>query len=73
MAVDIAVDKAREVFGAIEIWSRHTDLVVRPDEQDLADLNLQGFARATLDELTEQGDADALALLYRLARQEPSA
>jgi len=70
--LDAALERAREVFAAVEIWSRHTDLVVRPDEQDLADLNLAGFARASLDELTEAGDADALALLYRLARQEPN-
>ena len=70
--LDHALERARETFAAVEIWSRHTDLVVRPDADDLAQLNLAGFARATLDELTTQGDADALALLYRLASQEPA-
>jgi DNA repair exonuclease SbcCD nuclease subunit len=67
--LDAALESARETFAAVEIWSRHTDLVVRPDADDLAALDLSGFARTTLDELTERGDADALALLYRLARE----
>jgi len=71
--LDAALDRARETFAAVEIWSRRSDLVVRPDEEDLARLDLAGFARATLDALAEQGDADALALLYRLARQEADA
>jgi len=68
--LDEALDRARETFAAVEIWSRHTDLVARPDEGDLAQLDLAGFARATLDELSANGDTDALALLYRLARPE---
>jgi DNA repair exonuclease SbcCD nuclease subunit len=68
--LDETLERARETFAALEIWSRHTDLVVRPDADDLDRLGLAGFARATLDALTEQEDADALALLYRLARPE---
>lgn len=71
--LDATLDQARETFAAVEIWSRHTDLVVRPDAADLADLDLSGFARTTLEALDAAGDTEALALLYRLARPEATA
>jgi DNA repair exonuclease SbcCD nuclease subunit len=64
----------RDLFAAIEEWDRHMDLVVRPDDDDFADLTLTGFARETVDELralatTDGPDAqvarDALSLLVR--------
>ncbi len=70
------LDRARDVYAAIEIWDRHTDLAVLPDEADLTELGLSGFAETTLQRLetmaTGQGDqaqaaSDALGLLYRLA------
>ena len=63
--------------ASLNTWERHTDLVVAPDEADLAALEVSGYARAALDELraeaTGSGAAavvagDALNLLYRLAR-----
>jgi hypothetical protein len=65
----------KELFAALEIWERHTDLVVLPDDLDSTELNLAGFARETLDELQDQARGegaealtarDALVLLYRL-------
>ena len=74
--LDANLEQARALFAALELWERHTDLVVLPDRLDLESLGLSGFARAALDELRETvtrgGDragvaCDALALLYRLA------
>jgi len=64
----------RDLFAAVEEWERHMDLVVRPDDDDFADLSLTGFARTTVDELRDRAAADgvdaqvardALALLVR--------
>jgi DNA repair exonuclease SbcCD nuclease subunit len=66
----------RRLFAAIEEHERHTDLVVRPDDDDFEDLALSGFAREALDELRstasqddEVGEVarDALSLLVRYA------
>jgi DNA repair exonuclease SbcCD nuclease subunit len=56
-----------ERFAAIE---RHDDVALRPDELDLTDLGLVGYARDTAEALAERDDEtarDALVLLYRLA------
>ena len=74
--LEAILDHARDLFAAIERWERHTELVVRPDDDDFADLRLSGFAAQALDSL--RGDAagagpgadtarDALALLVRFA------
>jgi len=64
----------RDLFAAIEQWERHMDLVVRPDDDDFADVELTGFAAQALDSLRvgasgagPDADAarDALALLVR--------
>lgn len=74
--LDDLLDHARDVYAAIEVWDRHTDLAVLPDEADLTELGLSGFAETTLQRLetmaTGQGEqaqtaSDALGLLYRLA------
>ena len=68
------LEKHRDLFAAIEQWERHMDLVVRPDDDDFADLQLTGFAQTTVDELRARADGDppesdtardALALLVR--------
>jgi DNA repair exonuclease SbcCD nuclease subunit len=73
--LDAALDEYRGLFAALEIRERHTDLVVLPDELDMDELDLSGFARATVEELKEaaRGDGeqallarDALSLLYRI-------
>jgi len=65
------------LFAALEVWDRHTELVVRPDADDLRDLGLIGFAADALDELREMAATagpegataqDALSLLYRLVK-----
>ena len=67
-----ALERARDVFAAVEVWERSSDLAVVPDDGDFADLTLAGFARAAVDRLRAAPDAearDALALLVRLARR----
>jgi len=64
-------------FASLRQWERHADLVIVPDEVDAEELNLAGYARHTWEELAaaaaDSGEAgraaaQALALLYRLAR-----
>ncbi len=65
------------LLAALEVWGRHTELVVQPDDDDLRDLGLVGFAADALDELREMAATagpegataqDALSLLYRLVK-----
>lgn len=67
------------LFGALRQWERRTDLCVQPDDDDLSDLGLSGFAAETVQELAELARAggpeaataqDALGLLYRLQRAD---
>lgn len=72
------LDHHADLFAALETWERRSDLVVLPDDTDLDDLGLSGFAAEVLDDLREPATAgdegravvaqDALALLHRLAR-----
>lgn len=66
-------------FASVRQWERHTDLAILPDEMDAEGLDLAGYARATWEELAAAAEgsgeggrkaADALALLYRLARDQ---
>lgn len=76
------LDEDRELFASIQVWARHTDLVVLPDADGAEALGLSGYARAAWEELdaTARGDGDdaavardALSLLFRLARREDPA
>ena len=67
----------RLTFAALNTWERHTDLVVAPDDADLAGLEVSGYVREALTELRAEAAGtseqalvaqDALNLLYRLAR-----
>jgi len=69
------LDDERDVFAAIDEWDAETDLVVIPNDSDLATLDVAGFARTALDRLVAQcasaGDGaetarDAVALLHRM-------
>ena len=70
------IEGAREVFGGIEDWDASRELVVRPDDDDFADVALTGFAQKAVERLraTATGDGpdaqaarDGLGLLVRLA------
>ena len=69
------IEEAREVFGSIEEWEPTSRLVVRPEDDDFADLGLSGFAKNAVARLRAEvargGPAaasarDALSLLVRL-------
>lgn len=74
--VDEIMDRSTELFAAIEVWGRHTDLAIRPDDLDADLLDLSGFAREAFQRLEKRAKGageearraeDALGMLYRLA------
>jgi DNA repair exonuclease SbcCD nuclease subunit len=69
------IEEAREVFGSIEEWEPSSRLLVRPEDDDFADLGLSGFAKIAVARLrakaTSSGEdaetaRNALSLLVRL-------
>jgi DNA repair exonuclease SbcCD nuclease subunit len=81
--LDEILDKARDLFAALEDWERKSDLAILPGD-DLSDLGLSGFAKETLEQLLEEAKGseataeagalvarDALRLLWRLAGGRP--
>lgn len=70
--LEMLLDAQSELYAAIQRWHRHWDVVIRPDDAALDELDVSGPAKAALEELrqaTGAGDpvaADALALLHRL-------
>jgi DNA repair exonuclease SbcCD nuclease subunit len=67
----------RDLYAALEVVAPPDILVVRPDDDDFADLQLTGFATEAVRELRAEAAApgpqsaaarDALSLLVRLAR-----
>jgi DNA repair exonuclease SbcCD nuclease subunit len=75
--LEAALDDSREVFAGIQVQQSRTDLAVAPDGDDFSDLGLSGFSAAACEQLRARaaaGDpaaADALSLLFRLARTSP--
>lgn len=70
--LDAALEDRTERFASLALWERHTDLAVLPDDGELGDLGLSGWARDALAELTERAEEsqtarDALSLVYRLS------
>jgi DNA repair exonuclease SbcCD nuclease subunit len=64
-------------FASLNMWERHTDLVVAPSDEDLSALDVSGYVREALDELAAKAggtdedaaiSSDALNLLYRLVQ-----
>jgi DNA repair exonuclease SbcCD nuclease subunit len=73
--LDTVLDTSRDLFALVDLWERHSDLVVTPAEGEFGDLGLTGFARDAVDELTlrldgddAQAARDALGLLYRFSQ-----
>jgi DNA repair exonuclease SbcCD nuclease subunit len=69
------IEEAREVFGSIEAWEPTSELFVRPEDDDFADLGLSGFASTAVERLRNvvAGGGpetlvarDALSILVRL-------
>jgi DNA repair exonuclease SbcCD nuclease subunit len=74
--LDAFLDESRDLFAAVDVWARHTDLGVLPDDGDFSNLALSGFAQKTVDRLRAQAAGggetattarDALGVLIRLA------
>jgi DNA repair exonuclease SbcCD nuclease subunit len=73
--LDTILDASRDLFALVDLWERHSDLVVTPADGEFGDLGLTGFARDAVDDLTRRLDGDdaqaardALGLLYRFSR-----
>jgi DNA repair exonuclease SbcCD nuclease subunit len=78
--LDDVLEHFSDLFAALETWERQTDLAVLPDDNDLRDLGLTGFAANALEELRELADSygepgqvaqDSLSLLFRLTEARP--
>jgi DNA repair exonuclease SbcCD nuclease subunit len=78
--LDAVLEHSKDLFAAVEAWEGHTELRVLPDEDDLRDLALSGFAKEATAELGSLASSagpeasvaqDALGLLYRLASRQP--
>lgn len=74
-SLELQLDRAADLLGALEMWERRSDLVVLPDDDDFDRFELTGYAAAALRDLREIGIGssnnalaarDALGLLYRL-------
>jgi DNA repair exonuclease SbcCD nuclease subunit len=77
--LDDILEEARHLFAAVIEWERMSEIAVRPDADDLAGIELSGFARRAAERLRDAAagagsDAEAargaLALLFRLARSD---
>jgi DNA repair exonuclease SbcCD nuclease subunit len=75
--LDEILDDLSDHFASLRQWERSTDLAILRDEMDATELDLAGYARSTWEQLASDAEAaeepgrqaaDALALLYRLAR-----
>jgi DNA repair exonuclease SbcCD nuclease subunit len=75
--LDDLLEHYRDLFASLRVAEHRSDLAVLPDQADLDELGLVGFAAEALQELRTQAAsgqpgaetaADALGLLYRLAR-----
>lgn len=75
--LDQVLERATSLFGALEHWGRHSELVVVPDALDIEALGLSGFAGHVVEDLQATAEAsggdgavaaDALSLLYRLCK-----
>ena len=74
--LDQMLDHYTDLLGGLEVRDGEGGLAVLPDEADLDDFGVSGYAREALSDLSEtaqSGDRamiaqDALALLYRLTR-----
>ena len=74
--LDEMLDHYRDLLGGLEVRDGDSPLAVMPDDADLDDFGLSGYAREALSDLSETAETgdravaarDALALLYRLTR-----
>jgi DNA repair exonuclease SbcCD nuclease subunit len=81
-ALDACLDRYAQLFAALRIWERHSDIAVIPDDAEFGELGIGGFAAAAVEELVATARSDgeaavdaqgALALLLRLAGDRSTA
>ena len=67
------LEEREPVFAALYERARLTSLSVAPSQDELMELELSGYANDALHELLERSEdetaADALRLLFRLAKE----
>lgn len=74
--LDARLEGARSLYAGVRLAGAGAGLAVLPDDSELLDLGLSGFAQVAADNLPARagaGDevaADALALLFRLVRDQ---
>ena len=77
--LDRLLEHHGDLLASLQGWERRTDLVTVPDDSDLDQLGLVGFARSAMEDLQDlaAGDGpevvaagDALGVLYRLGRHD---
>ena len=74
--LDQMIDHYTDLLGGLEVRDGESGLAVIPDDADLDDFGVSGYAREALSDLSEMAQSgdqaviaqDALALLYRLTR-----
>ena len=74
--LDQMIDHYTDLLGGLEVRDGEGGLAVIPDDADLDDFGVSGYAREALSDLSEMAQSggqaviaqDALALLYRLTR-----
>lgn len=59
--VDALLEHAADLLGALQVWERRSDLVVRADAADLDALGLSGFAREAAERLAVRAGAAVAA------------
>lgn len=77
--LDAAIEQLEPVFASLKPRQRVMDLYLAPEEDELANLSLTGFAASALDELMadihndpDSISRDAANLLFRLTRKDAS-
>lgn len=56
-ALDAILAEAGDLLAAVVAWDRRSDLAIRPDADDLADLDIAGFARRAAEALRDRAVA----------------
>ncbi|MEJ5945028.1 DNA repair exonuclease [Pseudokineococcus basanitobsidens] len=59
--VDVLLEHAGDLLGALQVWERRSDLVVRADAGDLDALGLSGFALEAAEGLARRAQAPVTA------------
>ncbi len=70
--LDHVLASHEHALASLDLPERHDHLLIEPDEEDLALLDLRGYAKHALDELREDGSpmaTEALAQLFRIAQE----